>query len=421
LKRIENSDSWLLRIAALTGLAVLAAGLAAAAGGRFQAFPAVPVAISLAAGGAIIWGVSRRRAGRSTAAVLAFGAGVGGLACVVLFATSLGVAAGVIAPFVVVAAAAFGPTAAFLTADGVVLLFALAMGLSAGGFFGLESGFSAHPGSTLPGLAAVGILLNGVALACRWWLDQGFPEAREEIEQLRRDRLQLSSELDSVQSLATAGRLVAHVAHEVSNPIQAIDNMLFVLLGETPEEDSRRRFLVMMKQGVERITQYLDQLSEFYRPTAGEGSADLNRAVGDVFRFLERQLENSDVKVTQELDLDLPPARISEESLRQVALNIVLNAVEAMSKGGKIIVSTAREGDTLVAAFQDTGPGIAAADLDRIFQPFFTTREGSGGTGLGLSICRRILRAHGGEITAENTPLGARLVVRVPTASSDPK
>ena len=221
--------------------------------------------------------------------------------------------------------------------------------------------------------------------------------------------------------LGTAGRLVAHVAHEVSNPIQAIDNMLFVLLGETPEEDSRRRFLVMMKQGVERITQYLDQLSEFYRPTAGEGSADLNRAVGDVFRFLERQLENSNVKVIQELDLDLPPARISEEKLRQVALNIVLNAVEALSKGGKIIVSTARDGDTLVAAFQDTGPGIAAADLDRIFQPFFTTREGSGGTGLGLSICRRILRAHGGEITAENTPLGARLVVRVPTASSDPK
>jgi signal transduction histidine kinase len=410
---------WLPRIGALAAAAFLVTGIVAASGGRAGRGYGVLVAVAVAAA-PIVHIFARRAARAGLVAALVLAAGLAGAACVQVFGTSLGLAAAVLAPFVVAGAAALGPTAAFLLADGILLVWAGTLGLSAGGLYPIGPGLVFGSEQPLLELGVLALVLNAVALACAWAIREADPGLHEEFETLRVERRRLISELESAHSLTLTGRLVANVAHEISNPVQAMDNFIFVLLEETPEEDPRHPNLVMLKQGIERITQYLDQLSDFYRPVEETTSANLNRTVGDVFRFLERQLQNANVKVRQEVESDLPRARIAEEKLRQVVLNVVLNAVEAMPTGGELCVSTGRDGEALVAAFQDSGPGISDQDLERIFEPFFTTKAEHCGTGLGLSISQRILRSHGGDMRAESSPgHGTRLILGIPAADPE--
>ena len=412
-------QTWLRRIALLTALVLLATGLIEATFDRVEGSLWALLAITLVAVPAIWLLAHRTRA--ATVVALGLGVGVAGFACVIVFGASPSVAAAALAPMVVLAGAARGPAAAFLVADAIVLVGAAALGLSAGGLYTIGPGLAYGAEHPFLDLAAFAILLNAIALACVWGVREVPAPEPEGLDALQHERRQLISELDSLQSLALTGRLVANVAHEVSNPLQAMDNFLFVLLDATPEGDERRKYLLMVKQGIDRITQYLEQLSDFYRPTESTSAANISQTIEDVFRFLERQLRNANVKVSHEFESDLPDVGVSEERMRQIVLNVVLNAVEAMPEGGDISVSCFREGDAVRAVFEDTGCGIAPGVLERIFDPFFTTKSEQGGTGLGLSISQRILGHHGGSMVAESTPgLGTRIILNVPVASDAP-
>jgi signal transduction histidine kinase len=403
-----------VRGAALTGIALTAALLVTAIHGgitpRFGALLGVGAAAALA--------LALFARGRAIAILsLACGLVVFGAIYFASHGTSFSIAVGVFAPFVVGAAAARGALAGFVIADAIVLVWAMAAGLAAGGITPVGEALAYGPMRVLLDLGLLTVLLNTVALASGWAVRVADPRLREELHELKVEGEELASQLESVQSLASAGRLVANVAHEISNPLQAMDNFVFVLLEETPEEDARRDHLLMMKQGIDRIRGYLDQLSDFYRQTGSARSADVNQITGDLLRFLERQLQNANVKVREEFATDLPAARMPEERFRQIVLNVVLNAVEAMPDGGELLVATHQDGEFIVAAFDDTGPGIPESQLDRVFEPFFTTKEKSGGTGLGLSITRRIVRSYGGDVSVSNANgSGARAVLRIPVA-----
>ena len=410
----RQRNPWLVRIAVLTALALTAVLLAAAIdGGMSLEFGAL-----VAVGGAAALALALFAPGRP-AAIVALTCGLAVVSAIyfVSHGTRLSIAVAVYAPFVVCAAAAWGATAGFVTADAIVLVWAMAAGLAAGGINPIGPTLAYAPERVLLDLAFVTVLLNAVALASFWAVRVAEPRLREELTELKFEGEQLASQLESVQSLASAGRLVANVAHEISNPLQAMDNFVFVLLEETPEEDARRDHLLMLKQGIDRIREYLDELSDFYPPSGSIESADVNRITGDVFRFLERQLQNANVKVSQEFAADLPAAEMPEDRFRQVVLNVVLNAVEAMPDGGDLLAATHRDGKFVVAAFHDTGPGIPHTELERIFEPFFTTKSRSGGTGLGLSITRRTVRSCGGDVSVTSSPgSGAQVVLRIPIA-----
>jgi signal transduction histidine kinase len=336
-------------------------------------------------------------------------------ACLVVFGPSPLATVAFYVPLVIVAGSMLGAPVAFVVADAVVVVWALLAGLAAGGL--MSSGVLHEPPRVLAELGSMLVILNGIALATAWAMRDADPDLHEERRRLETERRELASQLEVLQPLASVGQLVTHVAHEVGNPLQAMDHFLFALLDETPEDDERRQHLLLLKQGIDRIAQYLEQLSEFYRPSAEAGRVDVNRLVEDVFRFLATQLRNSNVKVTQELGPDLPPAAITLDRLRQVILNLVLNAVEAMPEGGELSVSTSVRNGQVILALHDSGVGIPCDSLPDVFEPFCTTKSGRGGMGLGLSISQRMLRGVGGEISIDSDAgLGTRVVVEMPRA-----
>lgn len=408
---------WGIRIILLVALALAGVGLLALDGSRPE-----PATLGILAGaallallGLVVFRHRRPSLGRGVA--LGLGAAAVGFASVRMLGPAFAPAAALGAPLVALAGASIGGFGPFLVADALTLGWALSLGLASGGLWPAGSLIALEPAASLLHLLMLAFVSNGVALVTTWNLRETSSQAERELRLSRAEQDRLARELAATEPLAAAGRLVANVAHEISNPVQAMDHMLFVLLEETPETDPRRPRLLTVKQAVDRLTQYLEQLSNFYRPPARAGRVDLNRVLGDVFQFLDRQLANANVKVSQEMATGLPPAAIGEEELRQVILNVVLNAVEAMSDGGELEVTTGGDSDSIYAAFQDSGPGIPEADLQRIFEPFFTTKRDQGGSGLGLPISRRILRRHGGELMAHSRPgAGARLVLKVPVA-----
>jgi two-component system NtrC family sensor kinase len=259
-------------------------------------------------------------------------------------------------------------------------------------------------------LGLLAALLNVAAVVGAWASRSAEPRLQEARDKLESERDEFARGLAEAAPLAATGRLVANVAHEVSNPLQAMDHIVSVLLADTPGDDDRREQLTLVKEAIERIAQYLEQLSDFYRPDDSGGLADVNGVVSDVCRFLATQLRNENVKLREELSADLPAAAIGEDTLRQAVLNVVLNAVEAMPQGGDLSVSTGLDGRNLAIIFEDTGPGIPREHLERVAEPFFTTKSGRGGTGLGLSISRRALRRHGGDLVAQISARGGTRV-----------
>ena len=319
------------------------------------------------------------------------------------------------APFLVLATGTFGAGVAFAVADAVVLVWAVLAGLAAGGLLPGTGELPQGPGAIVVALVASALFLNGVVLTLAWTLGARDPVRTRELMRLAGERDRLADQLAQLEPLAASGRLVANVAHEVSNPLQAMHHVLHVLLEDTPAPDSRRDQLLLLKGATERIAEYLEQLSDFYRPSGEAGPTDVNSVLGDVCRFLERQLGNANVKLSQDLAEGLPPAAIGESPLRQSLLNVILNGVEAMERGGELSVSTARTTQGIQVIVRDTGRGIASEELEHVFEPFFSGRHSAGGTGLGLTLSQRTLRRCGGDVRVASTlGIGTEVTLELP-------
>ncbi len=226
------------------------------------------------------------------------------------------------------------------------------------------------------------------------------------------------------EKLAAIGRISAQIAHEIRNPLSSIglnvellqDAVANARFGSDPEAKEAREILRAVMREVDRLTEVTEEYLRMGRvPKPSLTSEDVNQLLSKVVEFSREELERANVKVIQRLDPSTPRALADEGQLRQVFLNLLRNSREAMSEGGKLIVESrpAPEGAEII--FCDSGHGMTEKVRDRVFEPFFSTKEG--GTGLGLAVSQQILQAHGGSIRCESQPGGGTtFVIRLPRA-----
>lgn len=205
------------------------------------------------------------------------------------------------------------------------------------------------------------------------------------------------SKLMHSDRLTTVGRLAAGIAHEINNPLAVLYGMLqemdLDIKSVSPAE-------IKKMLGVSRrIKTVVNNLLVFSRQTgANKRIGELNRVIEDSLSFLSSQLRRNGIELELQLAGDLPPLNMNPDQLQQVVVNVVLNAVDAMPDGGRLVVASSHVNRHIQVTFEDTGIGIAPDQIDKIFLPFFTTKEVGKGTGLGLSISYGIVKDHGGDI-----------------------
>ncbi len=243
------------------------------------------------------------------------------------------------------------------------------------------------------------------------WL---YAELKQSAEELERSQHRL------IQSgkLAATGRLAASIAHEINNPLQAIKNCLELIFDEAEAgEPLDRVYLNVAMNELERIRVIIQQMLDLYRSEQGQmAPVDLNAAVEGVLALMRKQLESHHIGVETHLDSARPHVIGRGDQVRQVFINLILNAIEAMPEGGQLTLTTHQENDGVVAVqVADTGVGIAPEDLARIADPFFTTKPK--GVGLGLFICHEIIERHQGTLDlSSQVGHGSTFTIRLPAS-----
>lgn len=233
-------------------------------------------------------------------------------------------------------------------------------------------------------------------------------------------RVQLEEQLQISEKMASIGLLAAGVAHEVNTPLTGISSFTQMLLQGAEPDDPRTKVLEKIERQTFRAAKIVNGLLNLARPAqVDSGPVDLNAVINDVLSLLEHQLRNGRIQVRKELSATAPIVQGLEHKLQQVFLNLFLNARDAMPKGGWLTIVT-RDGDRAATVeVGDTGSGIPAEQLSRIYDPFFTTKEIGKGTGLGLSITYGIVQEHGGTITCDSAPgQGTRFTLTLLLAAS---
>jgi PAS domain S-box-containing protein len=237
------------------------------------------------------------------------------------------------------------------------------------------------------------------------------------------DATLLQAKLSHSEKMATIGRLVSGVAHEVNNPLAAILGFTDLLLENPEVPASAREDLQIILQETQRTKDLVQDLLSFarQRPTQRE-SVLVNNVLRQTIKLRSYDFSSHGVEVTEEFEENLAPALGDAQQLQQVFLNILNNAYDAIQESGnhgRIRIRTRRAEESVEVAFIDNGTGVS--DPERIFDPFFTTKQAGKGTGLGLSICYGIVRAHGGEILCWNNAgdSGSTFVVKLPATSEE--
>ncbi len=217
-----------------------------------------------------------------------------------------------------------------------------------------------------------------------------------------------ASQTQLVQSgkMAAVGQLAAGVAHEVNNPLQIILSRVQLLMMRHREEERLAKDLQLIESNVKRISRIIRSLLDFARHNSGEEewkSVDLVYLVTQTSNLMQHLMEKAGIEVHISFpEGNLPFIYGNVGEIEQVFLNLLINAQQAMPEGGRIDIELAFDGQTTTARIRDTGEGIPQENLSRVFDPFFTTREGEGGTGLGLSIIYGIIENHHGTIGVES-------------------
>jgi PAS domain S-box-containing protein len=231
----------------------------------------------------------------------------------------------------------------------------------------------------------------------------------------------MTQQLWQAAKLASVGELAASIAHELNNPLATVRLRVESVLSRTPADDSRRRALEIVDQESKRMGELVANLLQFSRRGDGHiSTVDIRQELTKAVELINHHLRKRLITVDQEFAVDTPDVFADRQKLRQVFLNLITNAGDAMPQGGTLTLRTVptalasgRPGITI--EFIDTGVGIPTENLDRIMEPFFTTKEEGKGTGLGLAICRRVIQEHHGTIQIESkTGKGTSIRIALP-------
>jgi len=225
----------------------------------------------------------------------------------------------------------------------------------------------------------------------------------EERLTMERELRQTQEQLLQSEKLAAMGRLTSQIAHELNNPLYGIMNTLELMKTEIPPENRRRKILEMALSETVRLAEMLRKMLSFSKPDEEEKQpTNINNVIDEILLLHEKQLREHSIKIVSSFAEDLEEANASKNQLRQVFLNIVANARDAMPEGGTLTVETMMENDTVCIKMADTGMGIRPENLKKIFDAFFTTKDKVKGVGLGLSVCYGFIKDHGGDIKVES-------------------
>lgn len=226
-----------------------------------------------------------------------------------------------------------------------------------------------------------------------------YTQVRQYAEDLSRSQAQLVQ----AEKLSAMGRLIIYISHELNNPLQAVQNCLHLVVHRSLSKEKSREFLNMAQAEVERLINIVQRMLDFSRPSGQEENAvDVHALLQDVLALSNKRLAQANVRVRRAFAPDLPRLRANEDQLKQVFLNLVLNAVDAMPNGGQLTLATRldRDGRWAFIDVQDEGVGLSAEAMKHMFEPFYTTK--SQGTGVGLAISYGLIEQHGGDIQVQS-------------------
>jgi len=244
-------------------------------------------------------------------------------------------------------------------------------------------------------------------------LQQSFGEMLGRLKRTEQERELALAQLLQSEKLATIGKIVAGVAHEINNPLMVMSTSLFHLEKKAPQDLGR--YLQTHKEGMHRIETIVRQLTDFSRV----GTLDLQPVSGATFfreteGFAGMALKKHDIRLVARDEAGDVQLSIDKGKLHQVVLNLLLNAADASPPGGVVQLVTYLEGGSYCLAIRDQGAGIAAENRDKIFEIFFTTKPGGEGTGIGLAISKSIVEMHSGSISFESRFGETTFLVRLP-------
>ncbi|TET89041.1 MAG: PAS domain S-box protein [Desulfobacteraceae bacterium] len=247
-----------------------------------------------------------------------------------------------------------------------------------------------------------------------------FHDLREELR-LKDKMEKIQLQLMQAEKLSSLGKLAAGVAHQLNNPLGGITLFTKLLLEEYDLEEGAREDLHRILKDAERCRDTVKELLEFTRQTRHLMQPhDINLTISRTLFLLENQTLFNDIEIEKNMMPSPPFVMADTQQLNHLFMNIILNAVEAMGKNGKLTLKTSKspKEDKLNIEISDTGPGIPEDVLPHIFEPFFTTKEEGKGTGLGLSMVYSIVENHGGKIMAKSKPgEGATFIIELPLAT----
>ena len=247
-------------------------------------------------------------------------------------------------------------------------------------------------------------------------LAASFEEMRHSLQQNIESLQKTYARLMVSEKLAAAGKLMAHLSHELNNPIHNIHSALEAGLKKLKQED--REMIDVAYDEILRLERLVRQTLDFYRPGTGEKeSVNLNNLLEEMINISRESLKKTNIKIHTQYDKELSTVLGNRDQLKQVFLNLFLNARDAMHDGGDIYLETENADGNVLVRVRDTGPGIAPEKRDKIFDAFYTTKSQVSGVGLGLSVCYELVNRHGGAIILNSDyHKGAEFFVRLPVA-----
>jgi len=236
-------------------------------------------------------------------------------------------------------------------------------------------------------------------------LQQSFNLMVTNLEERERELKEYYARLVHSEKLAASGRIIANLSHELKTPLSIIKNYLALIKKGLNGDESVREKLRVIEEEIDRLSRMINNLLDMSRYPQGEiREVQINQLIQELLDSLETELRERSISLKKDLDPELPPVTTFVDQLKQVFMNLIKNAIEAMEKEGELSVNTSYRSaeERVVIAIRDTGYGIPEENMAHIFEPFFSTKKESGGTGLGLWISYRIVQALGGRIEVES-------------------
>lgn len=247
-----------------------------------------------------------------------------------------------------------------------------------------------------------------------------FKSVSADLERTNAELKETSEGLQRSERLAALGQLSAGIAHEIRNPLGAIKGAVEIISAELPTGHPKEEFVSIARQEVGRINKLIEEFLRFARPPEPKVSVvNVSELISSAVQLVESYSRRQNIQIYAACADRTSTIYVDENQMRQVLLNLLLNAVESMPNGGRLRI-TSREDvltQTMTVEISDTGNGAECGDLDHIFDPFYTTKPH--GTGLGLSIAHQLVRNHGGSLTARrNKGAGLTFTLLLPSIDS---